>query len=224
MDEHEWGSMEDGVGLPDQDEHPVIQLMDRTIENLDYVYHHRNMEGLFEVTQLINSFLAVIAHPWDQLLDRDKLEALSVSSQTFRDCRFPDALITEAPGTQSPRSAGDTLRLLRNGIAHGNIELLSRSKLRALRQTGPLPRVGEFEIAGIRIANKSRSNQETWSIVLDIYEMRQALSAMRLLCQERSLWKDSVRREHQERDTSSRPRRPLESGGAVSDRRFSPRR
>ncbi|MBA3450821.1 MAG: hypothetical protein H0T18_06390, partial [Chloroflexia bacterium] len=121
--------------------------MYRTIQNLEFIELHKDHYSPFEVTQLINSFLAVVAHPWDQLLDKCQLEKLGLESEVFRECGFP--VFPSLPVEGEPvavNNAYDLLRILRNGMAHGNMELLDRKELRKLRQTGPLPRVKEDEI------------------------------------------------------------------------------
>ncbi len=51
------------MGLPNWHEQPVLLLLYRTMHNLYFIDQHKHHYGTFEVTQLINSFLAVIAHP-----------------------------------------------------------------------------------------------------------------------------------------------------------------
>ena len=45
---------------------PVLDIMRRTMENLEFVERHANKDGPYEVTQLINSFLGALAHPWEE--------------------------------------------------------------------------------------------------------------------------------------------------------------
>lgn len=183
------------MGLPRYHEQPALLLMYRTIQNLEFIDRHESHGGPFEVTQLINSFLAVVAHPWDQLLDQRKLEQVKLESREFKECKFPR--VPRLPVEGKPATVDDAyqlLRVLRNGIAHGNMELLDRKKLRSLRQTGPLPRVTEDEIAGIKLWNRASDTAPiTWCTALDIFELRQILTAMMRLCEKRSLWKDEIR-------------------------------
>ena len=196
------------MGLPRYHEQPVLLLMYRTIQNFEFVNDQRSHGGPFEVTQLINSFLAVVAHPWDQLLDKRKLEGVKLDSRLFRECRFPEfpSLPIEG-GYGSVDNAYDLLRVLRNGMAHGNMELLDRKSLRKLRQTGPLPRVGENEISGIKVWNrKSDEVSISWCTALNIYELQQILWAMMRLCEKRGLWKDEVRIRQAQRDNARNAR------------------
>lgn len=183
--------------------------MYRTQQNLEFINRHKDHDGPFEITQLINSFLAVVAHPWDQLLDKDKLNDIGLDSRVMRECGFPDIPNLPVEGNPAPMtSAYDLLRVLRNGMAHGNMELLDRRALRDLRQYGPLPRVAEGEIAGIRIWNrKSESDPITWCTALNIHELEQIVTAMMRLCEKRSLWIDAERLSQDQRDAERKARR-----------------
>jgi hypothetical protein len=44
---------------------PVLDIMRRTMANLEFVEEHKSDIGPFEVTQLLNSFLGALAHPWE---------------------------------------------------------------------------------------------------------------------------------------------------------------
>jgi hypothetical protein len=44
----------------------VKDLMKRTMFNLRFVEEHKARNGPYEVTQLINSFLGAMAHPWER--------------------------------------------------------------------------------------------------------------------------------------------------------------
>jgi len=186
------------MGMPNDHEQPVLLLMERTIRNYEDIKRRAIRDGPFEVTQLINSFLAVVAHPWDQLLDKDLLKSTSIEQPNIRRMGFP--LEPPFPGERGvpPDSVHNMLRLLRNSMAHGNMLLLSRSDLRELRPDSPTPRVHEKEIAGVRIWNM-RGKTETWSAVLDITELEATLYAMRLFCETLSLWRQDIREEFEKR-------------------------
>lgn len=197
------------MGLPRYHEQPVLLLMYRTIQNLEFIDRHKDHDGPFEVTQLINSFLAVVAHPWDQLLDCGKLRQVKLESRVFRECEFPVFPNLPVEGTSTRvDDAYQLLSVLRNGMAHGNMALLDRKTLRSLRQTGPLPRVKVDEIAGIKLWNRASDEAPiTWCTALDIYELRQTLKAMMRLCEKRSLWKEEIRVVQDERDAERKARR-----------------
>ena len=46
---------------------PLRDVMRRTMKNLEFVERSATPTGPFEVTQLINSFIGALAHPWEQL-------------------------------------------------------------------------------------------------------------------------------------------------------------
>ena len=85
-------------------------------------------------------------------------------------------------------------------MAHGNRELLDRKMLRNLRQSGPLPKVKEAEIAGIKLWNQNDHGAKRWCTALDIYELRQALDGMMKRCEKRGIWKEDVRQDQDRRD------------------------
>lgn len=129
----------------------VLDMMRRTMVNLEFVERHSARNGPFEVTQLINSYLAALVHPWEELMADLPNTTLSVA----RAAGWP---IPEKQGGSSPppETLGDVFRLLRNGVAHGNLTLLSD---------------GRGQIHAIRIENYNR-NQLTWRGVITVAEMR----------------------------------------------------
>lgn len=192
------------MGLPRFHEQPVLLLMYRTIQNYEFIEQKKDHNGPFEVTQLINSFLALVAHPWDQLLDKNKL-GFGIDSRVFKDCGFPSFPRLAVEGTPANiDTAYELLRVLRNSMAHGNMELLDRKALRKLRQTGPLARVAETEIAGLELWNQNDGGIVTWRTALSIYELQQVLNGMMRLCEKRSLWKDEIRLDQDRRDAERR--------------------
>jgi hypothetical protein len=46
---------------------PVLDIMRRTMRNLAFIGQRVSIGDPFEVTQLINSFLGALAHPWGKL-------------------------------------------------------------------------------------------------------------------------------------------------------------
>ena len=46
---------------------PIHDVIERTMYNLRFIEKHSNVEGPYEVTQLINSFLGAMAHPWEKV-------------------------------------------------------------------------------------------------------------------------------------------------------------
>ena len=196
------------MGLPRFHEQPVLLLMYRTIEHLSFLDRHKAHAGPFEVTEVIIWFLGVFAHAWDHLLDKEILEREPITSPSFRQCGFPAFPCLAVEGEPFEiASIFDLLRVVRNGMAHGNMELLDRHQLRRLRQIGPLPRIKEGEIAGIKLWNRNDAGRITWCTALSVFELRDALTAMMRLCEKRSLWKPEVRALQDQRDYERKHKR-----------------
>ena len=131
----------------------VRDIMRRTMKNLRFIETNAKKNSPYEITQLINSFLGALAHPWESF--RDDLEKLPL--EEAQAAGWPK-LAKEKRTDSDPRSLGDMVRLLRNGIAHGNVEFLS----------GP-----GREIRALRIWNVNpRSCKRTWGAVVTIQDMR----------------------------------------------------
>ena len=69
--------------------------------NLEFVEEHKSDIGPFEVTQLLNSFLGALAHPWENL----KEELNSISLVDAERDGWPRAQCKRATG-RPPRSLG----------------------------------------------------------------------------------------------------------------------
>lgn len=118
---------------------PLIDPITRTLSNLAIIeerYDCETEQGLnldqrtaFEVTELLNSFLSVLAHPWEKLFRRNKLAAVRIPSDEYRDLGFPSIQPVLDDNTTRPTTLSKLLRFLRNGIAHGNIEFYTRKQL-----------------------------------------------------------------------------------------------
>lgn len=133
---------------------PVLDVMRRTMANLAFVEQHAGREGPFEVTQLINSFLGALAHPWEKLapsldmpLEQAALEGWPIPS-------------SDAGVGPAPPSLGDLVRLLRNGVAHGNLRFLQG---------------GRGEIKAIQIENFNKAGRRTWRGTITVENMRSLL-------------------------------------------------
>lgn len=194
------------MGLPRYHEQTVLLLIYRTIHNYEDIWHRRGHFGPFEVTQLINSFMGAFAHPWDRLLDTEALSKMKLHDKRFLECQFPVLPeIDDGIEGKTVESVDDYLRFLRNGIAHGNFELLSRKELQVYTDNRQLPGIKESEIAGLRIWNQpttSEISQPNWSTALSVYDLKACLYAMQRLCEKRHLWIPSVREEQERRDRS----------------------
>ena len=96
---------------------PVCDIMRRTMANLRFVEANASEDGPFEVTQLINSFLGALAHPWESF--RDDLEKLPL--EEAQAAGWPK-LAKEKRTDSDPRSLGDMVRLMRNSMREGDSE------------------------------------------------------------------------------------------------------
>ncbi len=130
---------------------PVLDIMRRTMANLEFVEQRASKDGPFEVTQLINSFLGAWAHPWEAL--RDDLNSLSIADVREQGWPIPSE---ERKSDQSPSNFGELIKLIRHSIAHGNISFLPGT---------------QGQIAALRIENW-RSRRRTWGIIINVPDMR----------------------------------------------------
>lgn len=96
---------------------PILDVMKRTIFNFEFIKKQASSEGPYEITQLINSFLGAMAHPWEQY--KNELNNISL---TEADKQGWPKINKELSSDKDPKHLGDLLRLIRNGIAHGNIK------------------------------------------------------------------------------------------------------
>ena len=142
------------MGMPTE---PVLDIMRRSMANLAFVEAHAGPAGPYEVTQLINTFLGALAHPFEAM--RDELMALPLTDAAR--LGWP-TISKERPSDSDPSSLGDLIRLMRNGMAHGNLDYLSEGKgqIRALRVWNTHPRTGA----------------RTWGAVVLVADMRRFLS------------------------------------------------
>lgn len=141
------------MGMPTE---PLLDIMRRSMANLDFVEAHAGPDGPYEVTQLINTFLGALAHPFEAM--RDDLMVLPLSDAAV--LGWP-MINKERPSDAEPSSLGDLIRLMRNGMAHGNLDYLSDGKgqIHALRVWNTHPRTGA----------------RTWGAVFSIADMRRFL-------------------------------------------------
>jgi hypothetical protein len=103
-------------------------------------------DGPFEVTQLVNSFLAAFAHPWELLFKGRSVEQLPELS--VLESHLAGAERMCPPGLDLVKRLGN----IRNAFAHGNVEFLSRTSFRASSR----------EITSVRLWNCPRSGVKNW--------------------------------------------------------------
>jgi hypothetical protein len=124
----------------------------RTLHNLRLIREIQTMEPereAYEVTQLINSMLGLLVFPKERYLNDippKTLDELKREGWPIPDVR---------PGYTQAQSLRDFLRLMRNAIAHFNVEFLPDQK---------------NEINGVRIWNKSNGTK-TWEVELSLEQI-----------------------------------------------------
>ncbi len=143
---------------------PVLDIMRRTMHNLAFIEARTSVTGPFEVTQLINSFIGAMAHPWEQL----KSELMSIPITEATKQGWP-SIHDKGPAFEQPSSLGDLIRLFRNAIAHGNIVYLPDSR---------------GHVAALRLTNKDRRGVTTWGAIVTPSDMRQLLDCFVRLVEE----------------------------------------
>ena len=143
---------------------PVLEMMRRTMMNLAFVERHSAKDGPFEVMQLVDSFLGALAHPWETL----KADLPFTSLAEAAEAGWPVPEQQGGPGPP-PGSLIELLRLLRNGIAHGNLSFLPD---------------GRGQIQAIRIENYDRRGRLTWRGMISVQDMRALLHRFVVLVEE----------------------------------------
>jgi hypothetical protein len=141
--------------------------MQRTMFNLAFIEGEKTPDGPFEVTQLVNSFLGALAHPWEKYCtDLDELPLAKAS-----ELGWPE-LCKEQDTDEEPKSLGEMLRLVRNGFAHGHLEYIPDSS---------------GDIGRIRFWNenpKRKGGKRTWGSVLTVEDLRRFLECFVALADE----------------------------------------
>lgn len=138
----------------------VPQLIRRTKKNLDAIgaINAINKEGkseVYEVTQLVNSCLAVIVHVHESKITKRN----DFSLQPKKLNGWPNLSPIEE-SLHKPLKWSEQMRLIRNGIAHGNIKFH--------------PEKGNREITHIEIWNEHQK-KPTWGAKISIDQMRKMI-------------------------------------------------
>jgi hypothetical protein len=95
----------------------IRDIMLRTMKNLEFIYEYKKKGyEVYEVTQLINSFLGALAHPWE--VYRDKLNDMSLDVAAERGWPI---IKKGRKSDKEIRSLGAPVKHIRNGIAHGHV-------------------------------------------------------------------------------------------------------
>jgi hypothetical protein len=130
----------------------LYDIMKRSMYNLEYIEKNKGIMGPYETTQLLNTFLSAVAHPWERY--RQELDRLSLSDS--HKMGWPKVLKANASDIE-PHSLGDLIRLIRNGMAHGNITLYPDKN---------------DEIGSVFIWNIRSNGKINWSAHLDVETLK----------------------------------------------------
>lgn len=167
-----------------------VDLIRRTLDNLQFIEQHKQRNGPWEVTQTVNSFLSIIAHPRERLLDPEAIKWLTLADPKVTSAGLPSFASSWEYDSEQPRTLAQLLRLLRNGIAHGNVDLLNRRELAALRPEAKFDAMlNHDDVAGIEVWNADNGKNRTWGTVLTVEELGQALRGFATLALDEDLRK-----------------------------------
>ncbi len=189
------------MGVPSEYDHPALAIFDRTLVNWRYIESQQDEAYVFEFTAMVGALLGVLVHPWDRILSESKLVEVALGEPKAIELGFPQCRSsrpysddpTHAPDPSAdPRNAAQLLRLLRNGIAHGNIELLDVTGLQrtAGQPVFPLPKTND--IVGIEIWNcPDGSENRSWGTALTERDLRDLIRGMEAIINDpkRTYWK-----------------------------------
>jgi len=128
-------------------------IMERSMANLKFIEEHKTDNGPYEVTQLVNTFLGALAHPWEELKSEFKKKSIKDAERTG----WPK-VIKQLPTDVEPKNLGDLIRLMRNAMAHGGITLLPQ---------------GDCDIERLHLVNVDpRCGHRTWGAELTLADAR----------------------------------------------------
>lgn len=112
--------------------------MHRSWENYKFIKRHASDDGPYEVSQLLATFMFAVAHPREQKLKRQMNDLLLEDANQYFGLPFLNPILFEP--RQHPRRRpdvsetrefnpnlylGDQIEIIRNAIAHGNINFSS---------------------------------------------------------------------------------------------------
>jgi hypothetical protein len=165
------------MGMPTE---PLLDLMRGTMANLRFVEEHAGPDGPFEVTQLINSFLAALVHPWEAM--RNDFEDVPMGRASAEG--WPAIDIEFWSDGDDKGKLNGLIRVMRNALAHGNLEFLSIDEQRNVAFLRPQP----AQIGAIRLWNtigRGSSRRVTWRATIAVADMRRFLERFADLIEER---------------------------------------
>jgi hypothetical protein len=136
----------------------VRETMHRTMANLKFIEANARPGGPFEVTQLVNSVVGALAHPWEDL--RFELMEMPIARALL--LGWPDITTERLPHDRDPPSLGELIRCMRNGLTHGNIALTERN--------GEIERISIVSYYPTKSADGRRKRE--WGATITIRDLR----------------------------------------------------
>lgn len=128
----------------------VRDFAKRTQHNLKVIRkHHAKGDEVYVVTQLINSMLGLLVLPKEHFYE----SIPTTSLEELRDDDWPESVLSGH--AKAPKHLRDLVRLLRNSIAHFNIEFVDEK--------------GEIEC--VVLSNKCNCGNVTWRASLSLADL-----------------------------------------------------
>lgn len=175
------------MGYPDD---PVKKIMQRTMANLEYINKEDRRlkaeaikqgktrrdddEPPFEATQLLNSFLGALIHPWESLR-QSASHKFEKSLDDAEKAGWP-VVRNQLPGAPESKTYAKMLSCIRNAFAHGSVRLLK-----------DVPdQTGRSDISGVVIWNPCpQCNSRTWQAELSLDDLTAFLQLFEQLANEK---------------------------------------
>ena len=148
-----------------------LELIDSELKRAKAEGKNVDWYGPYEVTQLVNSFMGAMVHPWERVWSVDR----KYSPQGTEDIQSVLSEIDVKCG--EVKGIGETLGMFRNGFSHGNIEFLKSGN----------------DIGAIRIWNcQPRGGRKTFEATISIPQLRRFLEAFVRLAETLERLEDNV--------------------------------
>lgn len=193
------------MGYPSEYDHPALAIIDRSLANLRHIerVHFRKEDDVFEFTELLNASLGLVVHPWDQLLDQDRLHGMEWSDPQIIRWGFkryisskPYVADTEPDRSPNPQSLGEMLRWIRNGFAHGNMELLDFGGAMRRQLNTRIEYPQSNDIVAVEVWNADpRTKVRKWGTVLSTRELNELIQGIKRIAKDRDreYWSERAR-------------------------------
>jgi hypothetical protein len=133
--------------------YPIREVMKRTAFNLEFIDARAAINGPYETVQLVNSFLGAFVHVKERFQRHIPASRLPAPGWPVVDAKPPYA---------QPSHLRELVRLIRNSVAHGNIEFIAAPSNR---------------IASVRLWNECPgSRRKNWEADIGEPDLRKLLA------------------------------------------------